>query len=143
MLCGLKSVFWSFAVVRSESRSQNRPTAYWRDPRLNALRPQPWSWSSMLAPCGSTACLQGPERQGPDYEWLRCGYWIAGPAAGQAAGLGRPPPTLHPPQHPQRSRTMGRRKQQSPRMKFRAQSWRVLHYLFRHHASSKDPFSSL
>ncbi len=137
-----KPVFWSlFAVVRSESRSQNRPTAFRRDPRLSALCPRLWSWSSMLARCGSTACLRELERRDPVFEWPRYASWTAGPAAARAAGPERPPPTLRPLQPPQRTRMMGMRRQQSPMMKFRVQNLRVLRYPLRHHASSRGPFS--
>lgn len=137
-----KSVFWSlFAAVRSENRSPNRPTASRRGLHLSALCPQPWSWSSMPARCDLTACLRGLVLQGLVYEWPRYASWNAGPAAGQAAGPGRPPPTPRPHRPPQRSRTTGRRRQPSPRMKFRAQSLRVLRSLFRLHAFSRGPFS--
>lgn len=144
-LCTLwidKSVQCSlFALVRSESRSQNRPTAYQRGLYLSAQRPLPWSWSSMLGPCGWMACHQVLGQQGLVYELPRCASWTAGPAAGPAAGLGLPPPTLHPPQLHQRNRMTGKMRQQSPRMKFRAQSLRALHYPLPLHASSNGPFS--
>uniref|UniRef100_A0A3P9AVR2 PHD finger protein 12 n=1 Tax=Maylandia zebra TaxID=106582 RepID=A0A3P9AVR2_9CICH len=70
-------------------------------------------------------------------EWPRYDYWTAEPAAGQSADLGLQIPTLHPPQPPQRSRTMERRRQQSLRMKFR-----VLQFLLRPCDSSRDSFRS-
>lgn len=137
-----KSVSWSlFVTVRSESRSQNRPTAYQRGLRLSALLPQLLSWSSMLVHCDSMVCLQGLEQLGLVFAWHRCASWTAGPTADQAADPVRPPPTPRPPQPPQRSKMMWRRRVQTKRMKFRVPSLKVLHCPLQHHASSRGPFS--
>lgn len=136
-----KSDCWFFFLVRSESKSQSRPTAFPTSLHQSARRPPQWSLSSMLAHCGSTACLRVPGRQGPAYVWPRCACWTAEQAAGRVVGQGRPLLTHHPPRLPQRSRMMGKRRRRNQTMKFKAQSWRALRYPLQHHASSRGPFS--
>lgn len=126
--------------VRSESRSRSRPTVYpSAPPSVPPLRP--WSWSSPPALCASMGCLRGPEQLDPGCVWLRSAFWTAGPAAGRAAGRGRPPPTRRPRRPRRRSRTTGRRRRRSQRTRFREQSWRGPRCPPPRHASSRDPFS--